>query len=157
MVWIPLLGLPRGLVALVSLFYRYYFGRFSSELAQLVPLPYSRERSTHYSDRLRDFSVYYIPRCYKDVYVNSFAQLDPQFSVYNRHDPRSKYNQWRSKHSKCQPSCKISRCSEPLSGCFKGWHPLIKSLGSKKHLDWLKIDSNAAKKFTVQDYKGTKK
>ena len=58
-------------VASVSLFYRYYFGRCSSELAQLVPLPYSRGRSTRYSDRLHDFSVT-IPRCYKDVYVNSF-------------------------------------------------------------------------------------
>ena len=43
----------------------------SSELAQLVPLPYSRGRSTRYSDRLHDFSVT-IPRCYKDVYVISF-------------------------------------------------------------------------------------
>ena len=58
-------------VASLSLFYRYYFGRYSSELAQLVPLPYSRGRSTHYSNRLHDFSVT-IPRCYKDVYVNSF-------------------------------------------------------------------------------------
>ena len=58
-------------VASLSLFYRCYFGRCSSELAQLVPLPYSRGRSTHYSDRLHDFSVT-IPRCYKDVYVNSF-------------------------------------------------------------------------------------
>ena len=59
-------------VASLSLFYRYYFGRYSSsELAQLVPLPYSRGRYTHYSDRLHDFSVT-IPRCYKDVYVNSF-------------------------------------------------------------------------------------
>ena len=58
-------------VASLSLFYRYYFGRCSSELAQLVPLPFSRERSTLYSDRLHDFSVT-IPRCYKDVYVNSF-------------------------------------------------------------------------------------
>ena len=61
---------PRN-VASLSLFYRYYFGRCSSELAQLVPLPYSRGRSTLYSDRLHDFSVT-IPRCYKDVYVNSF-------------------------------------------------------------------------------------
>ena len=53
------------------LFYSYYFGRCSSELAQLVPLPFSRGRSTCYSDRLHDFSVT-IPRCYKDVYVNSF-------------------------------------------------------------------------------------
>ena len=57
--------------ASLSLFYRYYFGRCSSELAQLVPLPYSRGRSTHYSGRLHDFSVT-IPRCYKDVYFNSF-------------------------------------------------------------------------------------
>ena len=58
-------------VASLSLFYRYYFGRCYSELAQLVPLPFSRGRSTRYSDRLHDFSVT-IPRCYKDVYVNSF-------------------------------------------------------------------------------------
>ena len=55
-------------VASLSLFYRYYFGRCSSELAELVPLPYSRGRSTRYSDRLHDFSVT-IPSCYKDVYV----------------------------------------------------------------------------------------
>ena len=58
-------------VASLSLFYRYYFGRCSSELAQLVPLPFSRGRSTHYSDRLHDFSVT-IRRCYKDVYANNF-------------------------------------------------------------------------------------
>ena len=43
----------------------------SSELAQLVPLPFSRGRSTRYSYRLHDFSAM-IPRCYKDPYVNSF-------------------------------------------------------------------------------------
>ena len=43
-------------VASWSLFYRNYFGRFSSELAQLVPLPFFRG----------------IPRCYQDVFVNSF-------------------------------------------------------------------------------------
>ena len=58
-------------VASLNRFYMYYFGRCSSELTQLVPLPYSRGRSTRYSDRLHDFSVN-IPRCYKDVYVNSF-------------------------------------------------------------------------------------
>ena len=42
-------------VASFSLFYRYYFGRCRSELAELVPLPYSRWRSTRYSDRLHDF------------------------------------------------------------------------------------------------------
>ena len=40
-----------------NLFYRYYFGRCFSELAQLTPLPFSRRRSTRYSDRLHDFSV----------------------------------------------------------------------------------------------------
>ena len=44
-------------VASLSLFCRYYFGRCSSELAQLVPLPFSRGRSTRYSERLHDFSV----------------------------------------------------------------------------------------------------
>ena len=53
-------------VASLILFYRYYFGRCFSELDQLVPLPFSQERSTCYSDRLHDFSVT-IPRCYKDV------------------------------------------------------------------------------------------
>ena len=55
----------------LSLFCRYYFGRCSSELAQLVPLSYSRGRSTRYSDRLHYFS-FTVSRCYKDVYVNSF-------------------------------------------------------------------------------------
>ena len=58
-------------VASLSLFYSYYFGRCSSELAQLFPLPFSRRRSTCYSHRLHDFSVT-IPRCYKNFYVNSF-------------------------------------------------------------------------------------
>ena len=55
-------------VASSNLLYRYYFGRRSSELAQLVPLPYSRGS---YSDRLHGFSVT-ISRCYKDFSVNSF-------------------------------------------------------------------------------------
>ena len=58
-------------VASLSLFYRYYFGRCSSGLAQLVRLAFSQGRSTRHSDRLHDFSVI-IPRCYKNVYVNSF-------------------------------------------------------------------------------------
>ena len=36
-------------VASLSILYRYYFDRCSSELAQLVPLPYSRGRSTRCS------------------------------------------------------------------------------------------------------------
>ena len=58
-------------LASLTLFYRHYFGRCSSEPAQLVPLFFSRGRSTRYSDRLHDFSVA-IARCYKDVYMNSF-------------------------------------------------------------------------------------
>ena len=50
----------------LSLYYRYYFGRCSSELAELVPLPYSRGRSTRYPIRLHDFCVF-IARCYKGV------------------------------------------------------------------------------------------
>ena len=52
-------------VASLSLFFRYYFGRCSSELAELVSLPYSHGRSTH------DFS-FTIPRCHNNVYVNNF-------------------------------------------------------------------------------------
>ena len=58
-------------VASLSVFYRNYFGGCSSDVAQPVPLSYSRCRSTCYSDRLQDFSVT-IPACYKDAYVNSF-------------------------------------------------------------------------------------
>ena len=65
-------------VASLSLFYRYYVGRCSSELAQLVPLLFSRERSTRYSDRLHDFSAT-IPTCYKDVYANSFFPCTAKF------------------------------------------------------------------------------
>ena len=63
-------------------YYRYYFGRCSSELAELVPLPYFQGRSTHYSNRLHDFSVT-VPRCYGNVYVNSFFSCTTlELSVY---------------------------------------------------------------------------
>ena len=52
-------------------FYSYYFGSCSFELAQLVPLPYFRVRSTRYSDRLHEFFVT-LSIWYKDVYFNSF-------------------------------------------------------------------------------------
>ena len=38
-------------------------------------------------------------------------------------------------------------CSETPAG------PLRKFLGSKEHLNWLKIDLNAAEIITIQDYK----
>ena len=53
---LELLAYRRNVPAL-SLFYRHYFGRCLSELAKLAPLPYSRGRSTRYSDRLH-FPVY---------------------------------------------------------------------------------------------------
>ena len=65
-------------VASLSFFYYYYFSRCSSELTQLVQLPFSQARSTRYSDRLHDFSVT-IPRSYKDVYVNSFFPQTAKF------------------------------------------------------------------------------
>ena len=40
----------------LNLFSRYYFGRYSSELAELITLLYSWGRSTRYSDRLHNFS-----------------------------------------------------------------------------------------------------
>ena len=58
-------------MARFTLFYRYYFGRCSPELVQLVPLPFSRERFTRYFDILRDFSVT-IPRFVRMSIVNSF-------------------------------------------------------------------------------------
>ena len=76
------LATHRQIVASLSLFYKHYFGRCSYELPQLILLPYSRGRSTRYSDRLHDFSVT-VPRCYKDAHVNSFFPLEIlEFSTY---------------------------------------------------------------------------
>ena len=50
----------------LSLFCKYYIGRCSSELAELVPLPHCSGRSIRFSYRLHNFSVA-ISRCYKDV------------------------------------------------------------------------------------------
>ena len=57
-----------GLMLLLALL----FGRYSSKLAHLVPLPYSEGRSSRYYDRLHDFSVTIPRRLYKNAYVNSF-------------------------------------------------------------------------------------
>ena len=76
-------------VASLSIFYRYYFGRCSSELGYMVPLPYPLGRSTRYSDRLDDFSVTTF-RCYKDAYVNSFF-------------PRTATPLWNSVPAECFP------------------------------------------------------
>ena len=64
------------IVASLSLFYWYYFGRCSSELAQLAPFPFLRGMSTRYSDRSHDFSVT-IPITRMSMSTVSFvAQLD---------------------------------------------------------------------------------
>ena len=64
-------------VASLSLFYRYYFGRCSSELAQLVPLPYSRGRSTRYSDIMHDFLSPFLDVTRMSMSTGSFlARLD---------------------------------------------------------------------------------
>ena len=64
-------------MASLGLFCRSNFGRCSSVLAQMVPLPFCRGRSTRYTDRFRDFSVT-IPRLYKVSMstVPFLAQLD---------------------------------------------------------------------------------
>ena len=71
--WLELFHkLQNQIYRLLVFFYRYCFGRCSSEMVHLVPFPYSRGRSTCYSGRLHNSSVI-IPRCYKDVFVNSFS------------------------------------------------------------------------------------
>ena len=124
----------RRIVASLSLFYRHYIGRCSSELAQLVPLCFSRGRSSCSSDRLHDFSVT-IPRFYKDVYVNRFFphtarllnSLPIEFSplIYDLSGFKSRINrhlllQVLSKHIFCmlQSFCDSFSCkSMPHSGC----------------------------------------
>ena len=67
-------------VASLSLFFRYYFGKCSSELAQLVPLLYSLGRYLCYSNRLHGFSAT-ISRCYNDAYMSTVSflvQLDSE-------------------------------------------------------------------------------
>ena len=63
-------------LASFSLFYRYYFGS-STEPSELVPLPYSRRRSSRNSDRLHDFSVTLLDVTRISISAVSFlAQLD---------------------------------------------------------------------------------
>ena len=54
--------------ASLSFFRRYYLGRYSSELAELIPFLYSHGRPTCYSDRLYNISVT-IPWCYEDYWM----------------------------------------------------------------------------------------
>ena len=58
-------------VASLSRFYRYHFGRCSSELAKRL---FSSGRYSRYYDRGHD-SSFNVPRCYKETYVNSSLSL----------------------------------------------------------------------------------
>lgn len=59
-------------VARLYFFYRFYFGKCSSELPQVATLPFSQRKSTiYYFDRLCDFPAT-SPTCYNYVCVNSF-------------------------------------------------------------------------------------
>ena len=62
-----------------------------------------------------------------------------------RHDPRVEYNLQKSEHSEHQWSWRFW-------GVLTGCSILRRLLGLNKHLAWLKIDFNAAKIITVQDY-----
>ena len=94
----------------------------------------------------------------KCLHVAGFLQSGVLYANI-RHDPRSEYNQQKSEHNKRQWSCGGGGggglggwgCSGNPSGGFRGQSTLRKSLGSKKHIDWLKIDFNAAEIITVQD------
>ena len=60
----------------LSLFQRHYFGRFSTELAQLVPLPYCRGRSTRYSDCMIFLSPFLDVTRMSMLTVSFLVQLD---------------------------------------------------------------------------------
>ena len=77
-----------------------YFGRATSELVELVPLPHSRWWPTHYSNRLHEFSVT-TPKYYKDVYVNcSFPRTARLWNSFPKESFSLTYN---------------------LNGFFKSW------------------------------------
>ena len=82
----------------------------------------------------------------KCLCVTGFLQSGALYATIT-HDPRNEYNQEKSECSKCQWSWGVWGCSETPVG------PLRKFLGSKEHLNWLKVDLNAAGIITIQDYK----
>lgn len=61
-----------------SPFQKQCFCRCSSELAEF-PISFSHGRSMCYSNRLGDISIS-IPRCYQDVYMNSFSLCKARLS-----------------------------------------------------------------------------
>ena len=58
-------------VASLSLFCRYYLGKYSTELAELTPFPLTLSRSTRLAHRQHHFVVS-IPIYCKEIYANSF-------------------------------------------------------------------------------------
>ena len=60
----------------LCLFYRYYFGRCLSELAQLVTIPFSRGRCTRYSDCMIFLSPFLDVTRLPMSTVSFLAQLD---------------------------------------------------------------------------------
>ena len=82
----------------------------------------------------------------KCLWVAGFLQLGALYATMT-HDPRSEYNQQKSECSERQRNWGVWGCSETPVG------PLRKFLGSKEHLNWLKIDLNAAEIITIQDNK----
>ena len=64
-------------VTSLNLLCRYYFGRYSFEVAELVPRPYCRGRSTRYSDCLHDFMSPFLDVIRMSISACSFlTQLD---------------------------------------------------------------------------------
>lgn len=61
----------RRAVSCLSLFYRYYHGRCSAELALAVPVPRTFSRSTRAASSNNPYSVS-VPRCRTEVYKSSF-------------------------------------------------------------------------------------
>ena len=85
-------------VASISLFFqRCYFSRNSFELTELVPLPHTRGRFTHYSNRLHDFLSLFLDvirmpmsRVYFLVEVDILAECFPL--IYDLDDFKSRIN-----------------------------------------------------------------
>ena len=75
----------------------------------------------------------------KCQHIAGFLQLGALYATIT-HNPRSEYNWQKSQHSECQQSQGVWECSAT-------------PVGSKEHLDWLKVDVNAAEIITIQDYK----
>ena len=84
-------------VASLSLFYKYYYGKCSSELADLVPPKRATVRSTRFSERMHRHTVN-SPMCRTKFYQSSFF-------------PR-KANLWKSLTNECFPP------DYDLTGCM---------------------------------------